>query len=1007
MVSSDKLKYYLLLELRSIAFFLILIFLFWCPLSVSSNNVVEVKENSTNEFFEPVSRSVQNNASETPLLAFPGADGWGRYTTGGRGGEVIYVTNRNGDGPGSLRDAVRTNLTRTVVFSVSGTIELKSTLRINRDNLTIAGQTAPGDGITIKGRPVNISANNIIIRHLRFRSGDYVEDDSFKGTDQRDIIIDHCSMSWGVDEVASFYRNENFTMQNCIVSESLYRSIHSKGDHGYGGIWGGNKASFLRNLIAHHSSRTPRFNGARYTPVKDDKTDFRNNVIYNWGSNNVYGGDPNETWGTKANINIVNNYYKPGPATNSGQVAYRVVEPYGHSSFGYSLFYVDGNEVHGYPDVYEDNWGLGVQNVPASEKDDLKVDNPFEHLITETLSASDAYEFVLENAGARLPRFDNHDTRLMEETRTGNATFGGVYKGPNTGIIDKPDDVGGWIEMFSAPAPLDTDGDGMPDEWEIAHGIDPNDPSDRNDDMHGHGYTNLEYYLNSIEAQANFVRPPTQLSANATDVTEISLEWVDNSDLEEGFYIERKANEGGFELIDTLAANTTGYIDSQLDENTEYTYRLRAFGEAGNSVYSNEAGAATHSANAVPTPVSNPYPSNNAENVSTGAMLAWDNSMGAESYDVYFGETSPPPFVGNQPETNYNATIQPGKTYYWRVEAVNDIGATNEERTWTFTVREKLPPQLVGHWSLDSYSNLIDSSDFANHGTAVNVGFAASVSNAPHNRAINFNGSDQFIHIPHGYEFDFESNSFTISFWLKQNTSMINESTVQPYVFKGDFSSDPSSPYYGKRWEVFSIPASNKFVFQISDGDNTSNVEADVEPFINGKWVHVAAIRDRQNEKLYVYANGERIAEAEDGSGDLAQYEDLFFAHRPHDEAFCKGAIDDVRLYNYAFTESELQDFLGLSNATDFNMGNFKMNVFPNPASNFTTIGLPFLIEDKLSALRIFDATGRLIISEMLESFHLEKGYRLKTNGMGNGTYIVQLATEKRVFNARLLIVGK
>jgi len=423
-------------------------------------------------------------ATSAQQLAFPGAEGFGRFTTGGRGGKVIEVNNLNDSGEGSLRSTIETKGPRTIVFRISGTITLLSGLRIKNDNITIAGQTAPGDGICLKGYPLIISADNVIIRYLRVRLGDEhkLQEDAMSAIGCKNIIIDHCSMSWGIDEVASFYDNENSTVQWCIVSESLDSSYHSKGRHGYGGIWGGKGASFHHNLLAHHSNRNPRFNGSR-THGKPEKeiVDFRNNVIYNWGDNSSYGGEAGQQ-------NMIANYYKSGPATRSTKN--RIVEPYDEKG----KWYIADNFVFGFPGITKDNWAGGVQGNFWKQ---VRVEAPHAAAPVMTHSAERAYELVLEKAGAVLLRRDAIDARIIEEVKTGTATFGG-NRGASSGIIDSQTQIGGWPTLHSAPAPPDDDHDGMLDEWEISNGLDPKNPKDRNGDFNNDGYTNLEKYLNSL-----------------------------------------------------------------------------------------------------------------------------------------------------------------------------------------------------------------------------------------------------------------------------------------------------------------------------------------------------------------------------------------------------------------------------------------------------------------------------------------------------------------------------
>jgi hypothetical protein len=431
-------------------------------------------------------------------LAFPGAEGAGCYTTGGRGGVVYEVTNLTDAGIGSLRYGIESvSGARTIVFRVSGLIGLSSDLKISNGNITIAGQTAPGDGICLKNYSLVINTSNVIVRYIRCRMGDDAlnEGDAMWGRNNSNIIIDHCSMSWSVDECSSFYGNSNFTMQWCILSESLRVSVHDKGTHGYGGIWGGQGATFHHNLLAHHDSRNPRFCGSRYTGRADlELVDFRNNVIYNWGSNSGYAGEG-------GSYNMVNNYYKPGPATKSG-VKTRIFAPNADDGTNTQIagvwgnFYVTGNYMYGSSTVTADNW-LGIfPNPSAKSKTELMSSTEFSKGNITTNTAEEAYTLVLTRAGTSLHR-DTIDKRIVYEVANGTYTFTGS-NGSTNGLIDAETDVGAWPAYNSTTAPNDSDHDGMPDSWETAKGLKTNDASDRNGDLDGNGYTNLEEYLNAI-----------------------------------------------------------------------------------------------------------------------------------------------------------------------------------------------------------------------------------------------------------------------------------------------------------------------------------------------------------------------------------------------------------------------------------------------------------------------------------------------------------------------------
>ena len=457
-------------------------------------------------------------------LAFPGAEGFGRYTTGGRGGAVYRVTTLEDTGEeGSFRWACEQKGPRTIIFDVAGTIYLKSELRLRNGDVTIAGQSAPGQGICIADYPFQIGASNVIIRYMRFRCGnrhvDKHEGDGLGGMDLHDVIIDHCSVSWSVDECLSVYGSKNLTVQWCIAAQSMVNAGHSKGNHGYGGNWGGSGASYHHNLMIHHTSRTPRL-GPRPSTQTDERMDMRNNVIYNWGGNGCYGGEG-------MNVNIVNNYYKPGPGTEKRNatiqrriagIGIRTSEYTGHNTDNpnewdkmwhvWGKFYVDGNVNSKYDDVTRDNWTYGMYNqitngsgvdytYTAETKDTMRINEPIDFVAVTTHSAEDAFEKVLDYAGCRRlsTTRDALDLILVEDAKNGTATYTGSNCDP--GFINSQDDCGGWPVLTAANAPADLDNDGISDQWEDFNGLDPSDPTDGNK-VGEDGYTNLERYLNSL-----------------------------------------------------------------------------------------------------------------------------------------------------------------------------------------------------------------------------------------------------------------------------------------------------------------------------------------------------------------------------------------------------------------------------------------------------------------------------------------------------------------------------
>jgi pectate lyase len=410
------------------------------------------------------------------LPAFPGAEGFGAYARGGRGGAVLFVDNLGDSGPGSLRAAVEATGPRIIIFRVSGTIALATRLRISDPYVTIAGQTAPGDGICLKDHHLVVSADHVIVRYLRVRPGDNAgaEVDSISVTSGENVIIDHCSTSWSVDETLSVAGDgDNVTVQWCMITEPLNNSVHSKGEHGYAAlIRGSNGARYTyhHNLFAHFKARGPR--PGNYVDHLTDPVgllfDFRNNVCYNWGgSSSGYNSDTESI----SRYNFVGNYYKTGP-NSSGSYAFKESCPYAAAHF--SGNYMNGSEP-------ADPWSLVTGSTGGAYRQSV----PFDAGTVTTDSAPDAYARVLREAGASIRR-DPVDARIVRDVMDGTGR-----------IIDDEADVGSWPALDSAASPRDSDADGMPDDWETGHGLDPADPSDGNDTAPG-GYTWIEEYINSL-----------------------------------------------------------------------------------------------------------------------------------------------------------------------------------------------------------------------------------------------------------------------------------------------------------------------------------------------------------------------------------------------------------------------------------------------------------------------------------------------------------------------------
>ncbi len=417
--------------------------------------------------------------AQAQQLAFPGAEGYGRFALGGRGGKVLFVTNLNDKGPGSLRAAIEVQGPRIVVFKVSGTIKLESSLRIKHPRITIAGQTAPGDGICLRKYPLIISADDAVVRFIRVRLGDEADNkvDGIDVSDAQNVIVDHCSVSWTLDEAVNTYHGtKNVTIQWCLISESLHNSRLQQG-HGFAASLGGVNTSYHHNLLANNAGRNPSIAGEKSNPTIN--LDFRNNVVFNWQYRTLDG--------RPRSINVVNNYYKAGPASNENLKIVKI-QSLEDGSFG--KWYVKGNVLEDRSRSRRRNNRIRVDSL-NTPLESAMIDKPVDFAPVFTETAAEAFTNVLLYAGAIRPKRDSHDERIIREVRTGKTTFG-------NGIISSQTEVGGWPKLLSTKPQQDIDNDGMPDEWERRFNPKGGLSLQNSQDLDGDGYTNLEAYINSI-----------------------------------------------------------------------------------------------------------------------------------------------------------------------------------------------------------------------------------------------------------------------------------------------------------------------------------------------------------------------------------------------------------------------------------------------------------------------------------------------------------------------------
>ena len=968
-------------------------------------------------------------------LAFPEATGFGRFTTGARGAanpQIYLVTNLNDSGVGSFRDAV-SQPGRFVIFKVGGIVNLQSVVAVAA-NTTIAGQTAPGEGILFLGPRVSFSgANNTIARFMRIRYGGTSQNQDASGiANGANIILDHMTFTWGTDEVFSVNWDsngvapDNITIQNSIIGQGMHRHNHSAG--GLMQPPPGGKISLIGNLYICNKTRNNKIKGIN---------EFVNNVVYNWGNyGNTYGhtqsGEAYIMGGDSAGAsyaNIINNYFIGGP--NTGPT---VSTPFSVGNANFNLYgsgnYFDNNK-NGVLDgtlVPQDLTGYPVGDITAIQPTsyDYPMKNP-------TLTAQAAYNNIVAGVGASYPVRDQVDQLMISDLSSKGTTATYVYVQTDLatqfGFTN-----GGAGHIYGAPAPLDTDNDGMPDAWETANGLNPNVADALAVSTTHAPYLNIEVYINGLPntAPPAYIIPPSNvnftnaLTSGTPATSSLTVNWNDNAANETNYILERSTDGTTFTVVATLPANTTTYNETGLAPNTQYYYRVKATNATESSVYTANTAVTTPPVPSAPAQATNPTPANNNTNVELNGgnlLLKWTGSTNTTSYTVYFGTN--PSSLTNVATVPYSATpsyqltnLNTATNYYWRIDSSNALGAVTGT-VWTFRA---ITPSLVGNWPFSeaplSGEQIADITSYANNGT-LNVAYDNSSVRVTgkENYALDLATSPNtpyIASIPHQDQILFNTNSFTVSYWMKAPASMIpSSSATSLYVLcKGSITKNLTTGATGKRFNI--EIKGGQLRYAIDDDVTKKEITSPIANYFTGNWVHVVIQRDVTAHKIRIYTNGVLSSEGDETAvtgigeasdliiGNIGELEFLATTNAP---APYKGAFDELKMYNYALTPAEISALYNqavLGNA-EFSISKNVGTVYPNPVKDQIFIKLPDYKKSSLTAT-VMDMTGKVIIKEKLTSngnglFNLNFGGR-----KASGNYILNVSGDHLNSNFKIIV---
>lgn len=889
------------------------------------------------------------SAISAQTLAFPGAEGYGRYAKGARASAnptIYHVTNLNDSGTGSFRDAI-SQPNRIIVFDVAGVINIGERL-IFQSNLTIAGQTAPGDGIVIYGNGVSFSGNsNIIVRHLRFRMG--LKGDSGKDaagiSNGTDMIFDHCSFTWGLDETFSISWDSkgtepgNITIQNSIIGQGIM--VHSAG----GLIQTNGGVTLYKNLYADNKTRNPK--------VKH-LNQYVNNVVYNWGSGGGYilGDTEGSSW-----VDFRNNYFIKGPSTGGTDAFVRANEYFQiYQSDNYLDYSTDG--ILNGRKAENDDFG------PATFVPDLNsfTNCPKAHpAISNLLTAENAYYWIVDSVGSVLPNRDQVDTYIINELKS-LGTKGALINGEaDLGLTD------GVGNVFASNQQKDSDNDGIPDSWEDANGLNKNDASDALT-LHANGYLNIERYINSIKSGQSYVRYPTVLAIKSLDTDYVTLKWNNNALASTAIVIEQSTDNTNFSELVRISPSLTEYKIQNLTPGVTYYFRLKTVDGNQESLYTPAVKASTLGVPAPPVASVNPVPADHAIiSAYSKTTLQWTNLTGTWAgilyYDVYVGTSADnlQKVASALTTPSFQTDLLPHTTYYWRVDVTNLLGSATGS-VWSFTSGNKPEREKLAYFSMNETTGNTATNDIQGYASAQNFtptwetgkfGNCVTIPSSPSNAALVQSHYDAI---------SLGSESFSIEMWFKSSGGAVDWYLIH----KGSHTKNTSTGATGKWFGIqYNKTGSNDRLTWAVDDDVTKtdlNVSGGSQ-FFNNQWHHLVAIRNIETDQLSMYIDGVFKGSKTDGTGNIAQTENLVIGNTNVNfvNAF-GGSIDELSIYKGALTAEEILENYNKGMATGFYSpsGNGKLTVYPNPFTTELNIDIPGGSGSAVS-VAVYTLTGQLV----------------------------------------------